>query len=480
MSFEKNMPTPAKKSGEDAFEISVASLKEELASDYKNFKDPNFYFPGGKGELEKKILKKEAQLRSLEGSVIIKSLREELASDYKNFKDPNFHFPGGKSELEKSILEKESKLRRVEEITKTGVDSFNKQQEEQQEQIVPEFDLNSNVLLERSQDYQPEELSVIEGEDSQDEDSQDNNQEGEDREKRGRIFEFIRKRPKLKWAIAATIIPAIGFGIFKKVEGSRDDNKKINEKEIFKPGIESGNSDVLIVNVPDEIIRLKKDELKKTGVDVSKLNPDVLDTILEEVGFISGAEFLESGDGIGVITKTAENGFKNIMPGKTLVNLIDNETGAIYRGQEASSILVHPGDIIIENDKGEYFVIADKDGLNYKKTVKEESKIEKSKGADAPKTTPVEAPSKVSVETPVQSPVDTPIKASTPDKVSVEKPSVLDEEPIDLSKAKRDSKAKVTESNEKTLSAKTSEDAPVAKKVFWKKIFGSRDKKSSK
>ncbi|MDD3711540.1 MAG: hypothetical protein PHP37_03015, partial [Patescibacteria group bacterium] len=290
--------------------------------------------------------------------------------------------------------------------------------------------------------------------------------------------EFIRKHPKLKWAIAATMITAVSFGIFKKVEASRDDNKKINEKEVVKPGIEPDAPEIPVINIADEII---KDGLTKKGIDVSKLSPDVLDTILEEVGFVSGAESLEAGDGIGVITKTAENGFKNIMPGKTLVNLIDNETGAIYRGQEASSILVHPGDVIIENDKGEYFVIADKAGLNYKKTVKEEGKIEKSKGADTPKPTPVETPSKVSVETPpVQSPVDTPVKVSTPDKASVENPSVLDEEPIDLSKAIRDSKSQVTESSKKAQVVKADEETPVVKKGFWKKIFGSRDKKASK
>ncbi|MDD3711502.1 MAG: hypothetical protein PHP37_02820, partial [Patescibacteria group bacterium] len=87
MSFEKNMPTSAKKSGEEASEVSVASLREELASDYKNFKDPNFHFPGGKGELEKRILEKEDQLRSLEaGNKVaeVKGSAPEDIGDYVN------------------------------------------------------------------------------------------------------------------------------------------------------------------------------------------------------------------------------------------------------------------------------------------------------------------------------------------------------------------------------------------------------------
>jgi hypothetical protein len=280
----------------------------------------------------------------------------------------------------------------------------------------------------------------------------------------------------------------IGVGVGRIAEGAISDSKEVNKKEIVKPGMEPDAPEIPVINISDEIIKLKKDKLVKTGIDISQLNPDVLDTILEEAGFISGAETLDSGDGIGEITKTAENAFKNIMPGNTLVHFFDSETGTYHGLQEASSILVHPGDIVLKNSEGEYFVIADKAGLNFKK-------VEKATPADAKivsKTTNVAGADKQSVEQseatkstetvkPGQPKVETAPAQAKADTAGVDqnKAGVNLDNPIDLSGMVKNNKAEVKtapQGEDKSVD-KTISTEPKVKKGFWKRVFGGRDKK---
>ncbi len=519
MSFENKTPMTAKKSGEEESSISVSSLREELADDYKNFKDPNFYFPGGKSELEKKILEKEDQLRSLEASNVVADLRKELADDYKNFKDPNFYFPGGKEELEKIMLEKEDRLRLFERI-KNGekvVDSI-------KEEPVAPGGLSGNsapenigayvhdFMMEKSgerasellDDYsEPVEASIPVEQGSEQEDEEGDKeiyeemeegdqveQETEDKQRRGRIFEFIRKHPKLRWAVAAAMITAIGFGIFKATEGSQGGDKKIDKKEILKPGTEPDDSEVPVIDINEEIIRLKKTKLEKSGVDISEISPEALKVIFNNIGEIEKVVILEPVKGLKGNKWDAVGKIEDYkMHNSEKVTFIDGCTGETVLG-EAISMRVHSGDYIIKDKKGNFFVICFK-GLqesgksSLDKTAKSggvDNAGVSTKSTDDLKTTPAEAlkaipaedPSKASVETPVQSSANTPANALANSKV--EPGSALDN-PIDLSGVSRKTAVEAegdSQGDSQGVDELLNEDTLKVKKGFWRKIFGGK------
>jgi len=521
MNFEKNnSPVGGDKAdGEKVPKDPIAAIREELANDYKNFKDPDFYFPGGKPELEKAILEKEDSLRIMEAEKPINDLRSQLIDDYKNFKDPNFYFPGGKSELEKVMIEKENEIRFLEgnldndkekkpddldiqvdnnqELVTEGTEEI--VQEDTQESIqedVQESD-QENIQENTQEDFQ-EDLQEDTQEGIQEvvqevvyEDDQEDSQEEENRERRGRTFEFIRKHPKLKWTIAATMITAIGLGIFKAVEASQDNERKVDNKEL----------------VVDPSIELKS-QLERSGADISKINNDVLDTILEEVGDIARIEVFDPGDGIGVITKTVENNMTNVMSGDTPVNFIDAETGAIYKDQAASSVLVHPGDLVLENSAGEYFVIADKAGLNYEKPVSQpvelgdtSDEIKETKNADNQEETAVVSPDSIAKEdikgvsgiSENNPNTDVKNERAEAEKSDIDNPEPwvakkgvpnladLEKEAIDLSEQARKDKVDQKIPDQEVVDTPGDDDVSrkdsKIKKGFWKKIFGGDKKK---
>jgi hypothetical protein len=475
MSFEKNIK-PNEVSGVNIENIPkdpVEILKKELADDYKNFKDPEFYYPGGKSELEKSILEKESKLKSLEGersSEKIKDSVMDFMEKKSQEKQDEIAYNNSSEKIKDSVMDFMEKSFKVRE----GAGDRN-------ELPVASEPLSDNTELENMMPVenfgrQPEEQLT---------EQPTEQPESESKDRRGRIFEFIRKHPKIKWAVAAMAITAIGLGIFKTAEGAKDKDKKIDKKEIVKPGIEPDNPDIPVVKIDSDPKVGIKDKLEKGGVDVSGINGDVLDTILEEVGGVANVKVLKSGDGIGVITKTAENNTTNIMTGNTLVSLIDNETGAIYRDQEASSILVHPGDIVLENSEGECFVIADKAGLNYEKSIAQEAdsadvskkNIETQRGAGS-EAQASEGEGLPSIETKL----DPKAEINNPESLISKKgtPSLeeLEAGAVDLSAQARETGAN---NNQEVVASADSDETPIEnvkeKKGLWKRIFGGRDKK---
>jgi len=198
------------------------------------------------------------------------------------------------------------------------------------------------------------------GESEQEFSEAENTQEKTDKKKRAGIFEAIRKNKKLKWLVMALGLTAIGFGIFKGIDKNNDKKKDNTENKINTNDREEINPDDTIVLTPDDFNPAEKadkvkifDDLKAQGLGgeiFDRINPDVLDTIIDEVGGIHRAVVLEKGDGVGLI-----NDYK--MHNSYKVNFIDGETGAIHRDLEAISRTVQPGDLVIENVNGEIFVI---------------------------------------------------------------------------------------------------------------------------
>lgn len=199
------------------------------------------------------------------------------------------------------------------------------------ENISSDQEMENNVFQEELED------EILETEQNE------GSQEKEDKKKRAGIFERIRRNKKLKWLVMALGLTAIGFGIFKGID-KKDDKKKDNtENKINTNDREEINPDDTIVLTPDDFANEHNEILKG-------LNPDVIDTINEEVGAISKIVTLEKGDGVGLI-----NDYK--MHNSYKVNFIDGETGAIHRDLAAISRTVQPNDLVIENVNGEIFVV---------------------------------------------------------------------------------------------------------------------------
>ncbi|MFA5644079.1 MAG: hypothetical protein WC928_00935 [Patescibacteria group bacterium] len=240
---------------------------------------------------------------------------------------------------------------------------------------------------------------------------EDDREDGEnsDKKKKETIFEVVRKNKKLTAAIIGVCLLAVGIGCFrnkdKKADKVKDDKATEAPAPVFEekpeiinaPVIEFPDSTATVVEETPEIDPIKeiKTKISESGVDTSKIGNDLLQKIyedgmlVEDSSYIDKVIILEAGDGIGEITKDSITGNKNIMPGATKINLVDNKTGEIFKDHTAQTVLVHPGDIVIrvKDKKGEvsYYVIADKKGLNYKAPEKKvvSEKVEKT-GEDLP------------------------------------------------------------------------------------------------
>ncbi|MGI6373812.1 MAG: hypothetical protein ACOX0C_00465 [Patescibacteria group bacterium] len=197
--------------------------------------------------------------------------------------------------------------------------------------------------------------------------------------KRLSLMQWFRKHKKVSNVIMAVVFTGIGFGIGAAVF-NRDKSEKAIDEQINKDGVEQVSEDdshdlndgETIITTPDDydqdnIINDNQiDNLKDglaSGHDIpdnilEKINDDVAETILEEVGYINKAVVLgpEKGpadnrwDAVGKIMDYQMNDFHE-------VNFIDGETGAIYKNIPAGSAEVHFDDLVLEGENGEYYVV---------------------------------------------------------------------------------------------------------------------------
>ncbi len=298
-------------------------------------------------------------------------------------------------------------------------------------------------------------------------------QEKVDKKKRAGIFEYIRKNKKLKWLLMALGITTVGVGVFKGME--KNDDKKQDKIETRVDKAE---------NKPDSTIVLTPEDFESEADKILKgVNPDVSETITEEVGLIRKMVVLKKGDGVGLI-----NDYK--MHNSYKVNFIDGETGAIYKNLEAISRTVQPGDLVIENTNGEIFVVCfygihdsgktGYEGLsnNSESNLGANNAVEQTVPQVNIETTPGDSVTKNNVEvktniTPKDS-SNNEFTSSNPEFDFANMPTIsLDS----LIKANKNAEIK-TEIKDTVKEVKTEVTPVKEKKNFFQRLFGKKEKKS--
>ena len=305
-------------------------------------------------------------------------------------------------------------------------------------------------------------------------------QEKVDKEKRAGIFEYIRRNKKLKWLLMTLGIATVGFGVFKGME--KNDDKKQDKVETRVDKAE---------NKPDSTIVLTPEDFESEADKILKgVNPDVSETITEEVGLIRKMVVLEKGDGVGLI-----NDYK--MHNSYKVNFIDGETGAIYKNLEAISRTVQPGDLVIENTNGEIFVICfygihdsgktGYEGLsnNTESSLKTDNAVEQTVPQVNIETTPDDSVAQNNVEvktniTPKDS-SNNEFISSNPD-IDFENMPVIDltKDFIQYKQGQKDSIENKIVINQDTSNVETKIAPEKTKKNFFQRLFGPKEKKVEK
>ena len=305
-------------------------------------------------------------------------------------------------------------------------------------------------------------------------------QEKVDKEKRAGIFEYIRRNKKLKWLLMTLGIATVGFGVFKGME--KNDDKKQDKVETRVDKAE---------NKPDSTIVLTPEDFESEADKILKgVNPDVSETITEEVGLIRKMVVLEKGDGVGLI-----NDYK--MHNSYKVNFIDGETGAIYKNLEAISRTVQPGDLVIENTNGEIFVICfygihdsgktGYEGLsnNTESNLETDNAVEQTVPQVNIETTPDDSVAQNNVEVKTNiTPKDSnnnDFASSNPDLDFKNMPVIdLTKDFIQYKQGQKDSIENKTVINQDTSNVETKIVPEKTKKNFFQRLFGPKEKKVEK
>ena len=316
-------------------------------------------------EVEKKESDEEnVAEESDEGGVVEEEIKEEAKADNKKTEEKN-----------KDIFYGKNKDLENEEAKQEVFAAYFKDKKEQEENQENQEDIkvgDKSMFYGRNVEMENEQARVEAFHDHfKDKEVEE---EKKDIKKRTSIFDRIRNSKKLRWLVATISLAAIGLGIFKKAESSEKDDKKEDKiehtisfdqenkidsdkivnlsAEDFSNVNEAGeNSNINLESGSSSNLEGDASVLKVFSPNIlEKINSEVRDTIVEDVGPITKMVVLEKGSGVGLI-----NDYK--MHNSHKVNFIDGQTGVIYRDLAAISRTVHEGDVVMQSEDGGIYVL---------------------------------------------------------------------------------------------------------------------------